>query len=419
MNAAEFERTFKLPFVEAAQWFRDKLNIPTSHWAELEGAAHAKAFTSAGAVHADLLNDLRTMTDKAIAGGMDIREFRKEFRPLVGKYGWQLKGGGPGWRSDLIWRTNIQTAYQAGRWQQFEEAGITHLKYVHNDSVRHPRPHHVAMDGTVLPRTDPFWAVNYPPNGFGCKCRAVPATKAEIASAGDTPKRPANWENLADANWNHNVGKSSWQPDFAKYPADVKQALLAGLAAASERAGVYPQLIKTLSKADLTDMETAMWMRDAQDTAFASWVDEVLEDKKPRGKLYPVGNLPWSVIRGLEQRLGQRLRMALVILDDTQLLHMTRPQKQGKLNPSKADATLTVDEIKSIPERLTSGDWYWDSEKENSLLVWVRLGAKWLKTVIELNYKIGGRRELVANHIVTTGVVERENITENTQYEKL
>ena len=135
--------------------------------------------------------------------------------------------------------------------------------------------------------------------------------------------------------------------------------------------------------------------------------------------MYPVGNLPWPVIRGLEQRLGQRLRMALVILDDTQLLHMTRPQKQGKLNPSKADATLTVDEIKSIPERLTSGDWYWDREKENGLLVWVRLGAKWLKTVIELNYKIGGRRELVANHIVTTGVVERENITENTQYEKL
>ena len=206
MNQAEFERAFRLPFDEAAQWFLDKLDIPTSHWDELDGAAHAKAFASAGAIQADLLSDLRALTEGAIAGGMDIREFRRQFRPLVGKYGWQLQGGGPGWRSDLIWRTNIQSAYQAGRWQQFEEAGISHLKYVHNDSVRHPRPNHVAMDGTVLPRTDPFWSVNYPPNGFGCKCRAVPATREEIAAAGDTPRRPGDWETLPDAGWNANVG---------------------------------------------------------------------------------------------------------------------------------------------------------------------------------------------------------------------
>ena len=114
MNAAEFDRTFKLPFDEAVAWFRAKANVPTEHWAELEGAAHAKMFTSAGATHAELLSDLRKMTDAAVAGKMDIREFRKQFKPLVGKYGWQLKGGGPGWRSDLIWRTNIQAEHTAG-----------------------------------------------------------------------------------------------------------------------------------------------------------------------------------------------------------------------------------------------------------------------------------------------------------------
>lgn len=207
MNQADFSRIFSLPFNEASAWFLAKLNIPTTKWDELAGEAHGKGFMSAGAYQADLLNELRQMVDKAIAGGTNIREFREQFRPLVQKYGWQLKGGGPAWRSDLIWRTNITSAYQAGRWQQLEAAGIEHLKYVHNDGVRHPRPNHLAMDGTILPRTDPFWQINYPPNGFGCKCRAVAATRAEYEQARpEQRQRPEGWQDLPDKGWDYNVG---------------------------------------------------------------------------------------------------------------------------------------------------------------------------------------------------------------------
>ena len=207
MNPEDFKKTFNLPFTEAERFFQDKLNIPTMAWDELSGAAHARGFMSAGAYQADLLTDLRKMTDKAIAGGMDIREFRKQFRPLVERYGWQLKGGGPAWRSDLIWRTNIRSAYQAGRWQQFEDAKIDYLKYVHNDSVMHPRPKHVALDGKILPRTDPFWTRNYPAQGFGCMCRAVAATEQEY-NEGDNV-RPKDWETMADPGWDYNVGLES------------------------------------------------------------------------------------------------------------------------------------------------------------------------------------------------------------------
>ncbi len=237
MNAAEFARVFSLPFAEAEQFFRDKLNLPTAAYDDIAGAAHAKAFVSAGAYQADLLTELRQMTDKAIAGEMDIREFRKQFRPLVSRYGWQLKGGGPAWRSNLIWRTNISTAYQAGRWQQFEDGGIDYLMYVHNDGVRHPRPHHVAMDGTVLPRTDPFWSANYPPNGWGCRCRAVAASEQEF-NEGAKNIRPQGWETMADAGWDYNVGSAgteqlveSMQQKIARMPADIAAAWMEQLAA--------------------------------------------------------------------------------------------------------------------------------------------------------------------------------------------
>lgn len=225
MTPAEFEKIFNLPFAEATAFFLDKLNLPTTAFDDLVGAAQAKAFVSAGAYQADLLAELRTMTDTAIAGGMDIREFRKQFRPLLARYGWQLKGGGTAWRSDLIWRTNINSAYQAGRWQQFADGDVQYLKYVHNDSVRHPRPNHVAMNGTVLPRTDPFWSRNYPPNGWGCRCRAVAALAGEIQRAGD---RPDGWETMADSGWDYNVGTAgkehlaaSMQAKLDKLPEDI------------------------------------------------------------------------------------------------------------------------------------------------------------------------------------------------------
>ncbi len=237
MNAEEFKRIFNLPFAEATRFFRDKLSLPTKAYDDIAGAAHAKAFVSAGAYQADLLTELRTMTDRAIAGEMDIVEFRKQFRPLVARYGWQLKGGGTAWRSNLIWRTNINSAYQAGRWQQFADGGIDYLKYVHNDGVRHPRPKHVAMDGTVLPRTDPFWSANYPANGWGCKCRAVAATEQEF-NEGDKNIRPQGWETMADAGWDYNVGSAgteqlmeSMQQKMAQMPADIAAAWMEQLAA--------------------------------------------------------------------------------------------------------------------------------------------------------------------------------------------
>ena len=255
MDAADFKRIFNLPFIEAEAFFKDKLNIPTLAWDELSGAAHARGFMSAGAYQADLLADLREMTDKAITGDMDIREFRKQFRPLVERYGWQLKGGGPAWRSDLIWRTNIATANAAGRWQQFEASGIDYLMYMHNDSVLHPRPHHVALDGKILPRTDPFWTRNYPPQGFGCRCRAVAATEQEF-NEGDS-LRPAGWENMADPGWDYNVGLeaerglSTLAAKLKTLPPDIADELLRKLVSDPATAGLVARIIDDFPTAGL------------------------------------------------------------------------------------------------------------------------------------------------------------------------
>lgn len=63
------------------------------------------------------------------------------------------------------------------------------------------------MDGIIPPRTNPFWQINYPPNGWGCKCRAVAATRAEYEAARpELRMRPENWQDLPDKGWDYNVG---------------------------------------------------------------------------------------------------------------------------------------------------------------------------------------------------------------------
>lgn len=232
MTREEYDLIFKLPFNEASDFFRQKLNIPTREWTDLWQGEHAKGFMSAGAYHADLLTDLRTMVQKSIDGGMDIREFRKAFRPLVEKYGWELKGGGPAWRADLIWRTNISTAYAAGRWQQFETAGIKYLRYVHADGVRRPRLNHLAMHGIVRPLNDVFWSYNYPPQGFRCHCRAEPVDAAEYAKTPANLKQlPDNYKTAANEGWRYNVGKeaSRWNPNLDKYDYDIAREMVKAL----------------------------------------------------------------------------------------------------------------------------------------------------------------------------------------------
>ncbi|MEF3074115.1 PBECR2 nuclease fold domain-containing protein [Methylobacter sp. Wu1] len=187
---------FNTPFQEQLAFFQQKLNLPTEHYDDILKAAHDRAFVVAGAAKAELLADLRTAVDQAIADGKSIQWFRKEFKAIVQKHGWEGWTGsdtkeGRDWRTRVIYKTNLSASYAAGRWQQLNDPDLLksrpYWKYVHNDTVAHPRPLHQSWSGLVLPHDDPWWQTHFPPNGWGCRCRvtAVRAREYEGAEAPD------------------------------------------------------------------------------------------------------------------------------------------------------------------------------------------------------------------------------------------
>lgn len=120
-----------LKYDEAIEFFNKKSNLKTRHWDSLNTGAHIKAFTVAGALQNDLLSDIRTAAQSAIDNGTTITDFRKAFDKTVKKHGWNYNGK-RGWRTRVIYDTNLRTAHAAGKWHKIQETkkNRPYLKYL-------------------------------------------------------------------------------------------------------------------------------------------------------------------------------------------------------------------------------------------------------------------------------------------------
>lgn len=161
-----------LPFSEQIDFFRQKLNLPTASWTDIYTREHDYAFVVAGANRDALMQDFRQAVEKAIVDGTTLEDFRKNFDRIVATHGWSYEGG-RNWRSRVIYDTNLNSSYMAGRYaqQQAVIASRPYWQYIHSDAVARPRVQHLAWNGMVLAADDPFWLTHYPPNGWGCHCR--------------------------------------------------------------------------------------------------------------------------------------------------------------------------------------------------------------------------------------------------------
>lgn len=216
---------FNRPFAEQVAFFRNKLGnlVPTARWDDLNRSGHDTGFMVAGAAKADLLADLAAAVNRAVTEGKSIEAFRKDFRSIVEQRGWHgwTGEGSPkmeAWRTRIIYTTNANTAYAAGRYAQLQ--AFDYWIYRHSDAVNHPRPQHVSWNGLTLPKDHPFWQTHYPPNGWGCHCYVVGSRSAGGAKrlGGDPNKTlPDGWDAIdpktgapvgIDKGWDYAPGAS-------------------------------------------------------------------------------------------------------------------------------------------------------------------------------------------------------------------
>ncbi|MBF0487542.1 MAG: minor capsid protein [Nitrospirae bacterium] len=220
----------------AVAYFEQKGYKITWDWNEALREAHTRAFSVAKVLRMDVLQDIHDMVEKAITDGITLKEFQDELEPLLKAKGWWGKQeigtedgiktvqlGSPR-RLEIIYRTNLQTAYMAGRYKGMM-ADVDNRPYWQYVAVMdsRTRPSHAALNGKVFRYDDPFWNTHYPPNGFRCRCRVRALDAQDMKDKGlkvessNSPYRQMQ----PDYGWDYNPGKEAWQPDLSQYSKDI------------------------------------------------------------------------------------------------------------------------------------------------------------------------------------------------------
>lgn len=156
--------------------------VPSEHWTDVWREEHAVAFTAARMTQEQVVEEVHRELVKALEAGETKETFVRRVQPFLERRGWAPpeRGGDIPTRLERIYRTNMRTARATGRWARIERRAATmpYLVYLLGPSIEH-RDEHVRIAGTILPVSDPFWDVAFPPNGYGCKCRTRQVTARE------------------------------------------------------------------------------------------------------------------------------------------------------------------------------------------------------------------------------------------------
>jgi hypothetical protein len=370
---------FNKPFEQQLSFFRKKLNLPTERYDDILKQAHDRAFMVAGVQKADLLNDLRQAVDKAIAQGKSIGAFRKQFNNIVKQRGWQGWTGsdsqaGRDWRTRIIYRTNIATSYAAGRWKQLNDPdllkSLPYWKYIHNDTVAHPRPLHVEWDGLVLKHDDPWWKTHFTPNGWGCRCRITAVREREFKGA----KAPDNGVHaVVDSQGNKHVIPRGIDFGWDYAPGANTDTSLRELVQ-NKLINYQPAIARALSK----DINNQI----AQSAGIVEFAQASL--KKASKEMLHLGFVENFIIIDNLLKPTKSLQGYLVLLPNQTVRHASKRHKFDgiKQRPVKAQDFDKVSAILAEPDKIKPGK---VSVLGNQTLeVWKTIGKEQYRLVFEV-----------------------------------
>ena len=163
------------PNQDAIDFLKNKAPVARDVFDRLLPEVRSRAFAVAGIDDANTLQRMRDRLADLPAGG-NWNDIRKDIAAEI-----DLPDDAAQRKAENLLRIHGFQAYAVSRHEaQFDPDNLaTYLKYVtcHDDRVR---PEHAALDGIILPRSDPFWSSHYPPWDWGCRCLAVEMMAEEV-----------------------------------------------------------------------------------------------------------------------------------------------------------------------------------------------------------------------------------------------
>ena len=163
----------------AIAFWRSRAKLTTAQAKALGEGARSRAFYVTGLAEMDMVNLVHGGIAEALENGETLADFKQRIAETIEREGWKSH------RVETIFRTSMQSAYSAGRYakQQAVKELLPFWRYVTVGDSR-VRPSHAVLSGKVFPADHPFWAENYPPNGFKCRCAVQALSMGQVRRMG-------------------------------------------------------------------------------------------------------------------------------------------------------------------------------------------------------------------------------------------
>ena len=132
----EIEAVFNrkdMTFEEAVKYFKERVPVSASVFYRIAEKYRGLAFTVGGYTKAQILKRFYDEILAALEDGNTLSEFRSRMNEFLTSEGYE---GLDPLQADLIFRTNIQTAYNVGHYEQMTDPGVMKLRpYWQYDAV--------------------------------------------------------------------------------------------------------------------------------------------------------------------------------------------------------------------------------------------------------------------------------------------
>lgn len=216
---------FDKPPEEAVAYLKTQGIEVNWDWRKQKEIIQRHAFTISKVLSADILQTVLDNLNKSIKDGDAFEDFQNNLEPKLADAGFTRKADGSAWRLQTIFQTNMQSAYNAGRYtQQQEVAGD--FPYWELDAIIDKNTTEGCRDvnGVILPANDPFWKINYPPRHFNCRSKVVAHNEDTLKMQDKSVSDPDKYKDVKPAE-GFDTLPGEWQPDLGKYDKSIADKL--------------------------------------------------------------------------------------------------------------------------------------------------------------------------------------------------
>lgn len=213
-----------MTFEEAVQYFKERVPVTASVFYGIAEKYRGLAFTVGGYTKAQILKRFYEEILAALEQGNPLSEFRRNMNEFLEAEGYE---GLDPLQADLIFRTNIQTAYNVGHYEQMTDPGVMKLRpYWQYDAVNdaHTRRVTSRWTGGSSQQTARYGIHGSRRTGSDAAARSRRSQRDRSRPGGSRWNRQRRRASCPTPHFSTNPAKVRFEPDLKDYPAPLVKA---------------------------------------------------------------------------------------------------------------------------------------------------------------------------------------------------